>query len=308
MPPKEKTLGHGPAMAFAQAVLDQQWSSADSLFLGAPLADQGHMISVASDIGGSPGYLNPWVSGGSEVGQLLRGATRIVRAWDQRSGVSVDQVAPEVVDEFHSTLEAAESDLFAAADAMPHSSIPWQHLLTSGRGLRTNRIELDDRYVKHIERGELLAGHMSFQQLISKKWAGSNEEMWEHAEWATRSAAPGSPKHALVAIALIESHIKPDVRHDNVRQLPSILGKDEIIDSAARNGYEDEAFDAETPAGAMALSAWFTLHYIMGNWDAAAELIPRIGNRFTRFPMSYFQSAAWPEIQQYVSNRLVRAA
>ena len=132
--------------------------------------------------------------------------------------------------------------------------------------------------------------------------------MWEHAEWATRTAAPGSAKHALVAIALIESHIKPDVRHDNVRELPSLLGKTELIGEAARNCYEEDAFDADSPEGAMALSAWFTLHYIMGNWEAAGDLIPRIGHRFTRFPMSYFQNAGWPEIQQYVSNRLVSVA
>lgn len=308
MPPQEKTLGHGPSMAFTQAVLDQQWSSAETLFSGASLADQGHMISVASDTGGSADWLNAWVVDGSGIGQLLRGATRIVQAWEQRSGASADQVAPEVIDAFHSTLEDAESDLFAAADALPDSSIPWQHLLTSGRGLHTGRVELDDRYVKHIERGELLAGHMSFQQLISKKWAGSNEEMWEHAEWATRTAAAGSAKHALVAIALIESHIQPDIRHDNVRQLPRLLGKDEIIATAAESCYGDSAFEADQPEGAMALSSWFTLHYIMGDWEAAASLIPRIGDRFTRFPMSYFQDATWPEIQQYVRNRLVRAA
>ena len=310
IPDASKTLGHAEAIRFSQDILDERWEDAEATFARGSLVDQAHMVSVASDMAGDPSSYDPWVALGTGTGvaQLLRGATSIVTAWNVRSGARSDEVSAEAIDEFHRFLERAENDLHAAAELMPESSIPWQQLLTSGRGLHVNRLEMDDRYVRHIERGELLSGHMSFQQLISSKWAGSHEEMWEHAEWINKTAKPGSPNHALVAVALIESHIKPNVRHDNIRQLPAMIGKSEIIGEAAHKSYADVSFDASTPEGAMALSAWFTLHYLMGNWDHAGSLIPMMGDRFSRFPMNYFQDATWPQIQQYVSSRLMGAA
>lgn len=310
MPEAAKTLGHPQAIEFTQSILEQRWADAETLFADSVLVDQAHLISVASDVGGSPDSCNEWINLGTQSGvaELLRGATAIVSAWEVRSSASAESVDAEVLDEFHRLLEAAEADLHAAAELMPGNSIPWKHLLTSGRGLHASRTEMDNRYVRHIELGELLAGHMSFQQFISRKWAGSHEEMWEHAEWINQTSTPGSPNPALVAIALIEHHIKPDVHHDNIRQLPEMIGRSQIVGEAAFKSYADEGFDASTPEGAMALSAWFTLHYLMGNWDHAAGLMPRIGDRFTRFPMTYFHDSSWSEIQQYVSARVARAA
>ena len=295
-------------MEFTQAILDQRWSDAEASFASRPLIDQAHMVSVASDSGGPDGHLDGWAMGTTGLSELVRGARKIVSAWDARSAASAESVNAAAIDEFHTELEEAERLLHAAAELMPDSSIPWQQLLTSGRGLHRNRMEMDDRYVRHIERGELLAGHLSFQQLISRKWAGSHEEMWEHAEWITRTAPGGSPNHVLVAVALIEHHIKSDVRHDNICELPQMIRKTEIIGEAAHRSYGDPNFDAASPQGAMALSAWFTLHYLMGNWANAAELIPMIGDRFARFPMVYFQDASWSELSQYVNTRLVQAA
>lgn len=308
MPGPAKTLGHAPAIAFTQALLDQRWADAEALFARTPLVDQAHMVSVASDCGGPLDHLNSWETNTTGLAELVRGAQLIVAAWDSRSGANAESVAASAIDEFHKGLEEAERLLHAAAELMPASSIPWQQLLTSGRGLHRNRMEMDDRYVRHIERGELLAGHLSFQQLISRKWAGSHEEMWEHAEWITRTAPAGSPNHVLVAVALIEHHIKSDVRHDNICELPQMIRKTDIISHAAHRSYADPNFDVATPQGAMALSAWFTLHYLMGNWSNAAELVPMIGDRFARFPMVYFQDASWPELCQYVDSRLVRVA
>lgn len=308
MPTQAKILGHAPAVEFTQAILDKRWSDAEASFAQQSLVDQAHMVSVASDCGGFIEHLDSWETGTTGLSELVQGARMIVAAWDARSGASAESVNAAAIDEFHSGLEKAEELLHAAAELMPTSSIPWQQLLTSGRGLHRNRMEMDDRYVRHIERGELLAGHLSFQQLISRKWAGSHEEMWEHAEWITRTAPAGSPNHVLVAVALIEHHIKSDVRHDNICELPQMISKTEIIGHAAHRSYGDPNFDAASPQGAMALSAWFTLHYLMGNWTNAAQLIPMIGDRFARFPMVYFQDASWPELSQYVNTRLVQVA
>ncbi len=310
IPEPAKTLGHHGAICFTQAILDGRWIDAEELFFREGLVDQAHMVSVASDLGGDPATLEPWVQLGTETGlsELLRGATSIVTAWNLRSGGRSDEVSNDVLNEFHRLLGTAEVDLHNAAELMADSSIPWKHLLTSGRGLHVNRHEMDDRYVRHIERGELLSGHMSFQQLVSSKWAGSHEEMWEHAEWISRTASLGSVNHALVAVALIEDHVKPSVRHETIRHLPALIGKSELLGAAAHKSYGDPLFDAATPEGAMALSAWFTVHYLMGNWEQAALLMPVLGDRFTRFPMSYFQDTTWPELQHYVHARLVRAA
>ncbi len=308
MPPQAKTLGHQPAINFTQAILEQRWADAEAAFSSQPLVDQAHMVSVASDCGGPAEHLDGWESGTTGLSELVRGARQIVAAWDARSGAKAEAVSVAAIDEFHTGLEEAERLLHAAAELMPTSSIPWQQLLTSGRGLHVNRMEMDDRYVRHIERGELLSGHLSFQQLISRKWAGSHEEMWEHAEWITRTAPAGSPNHVVVAVALIEHHIKSDVRHDNICELPQMIRKTEIIGEAAHLSYGDPSFDVASPQGAMALSAWFTLHYLMGNWANAAELIPMIEDRFARFPMVYFQDATWPELRQYVNARLVQVA
>lgn len=305
-----RTFGHPGAIHFADAVVDQRWGDAEAAFASASLVDQGHMISVVSNTVDSPDTLNDWIHQdlGSGVAELARGATAIVEAWDVRTGAPIDSVDSSIIDTFHETLETAEEFLFTAAEKMPESSIPWQHLLTSGRGLQTNRLELDERYVRHIELGELLGGHMSFQQLITRKWAGSHDEMWEHAEWILKTAPAGAPHLVLVAIALIEHHIKADVKYESIRQLPSLIGKSEILAAAAHRSYADPAFDDTTPEGAVALSAWFSLHYVMGNWELAAELAPRIGDRFAKFPMMYFQDASWEEIREFLNRRLVAIA
>ncbi len=303
-----QTLGNASAIRFTESVIDQDWDTAEQRFAHENLVDQSHMIAVASDTGGTADLLDDWVAEGSPVGRLLRGATAIVDAWETRSSMNAELVPLEAIDAFHSTLQDAENDLFAAAEEMPESSIPWQHLLTSGRGLSVNRLELDERYVKHIELGQSLRGHMSFQQLISQKWAGSHDEMWEHAQWCTRTAPTGSPNHSLVATALIENHIQPNVRYDSVHELPDLIGKREVLQDAADKCYRNDQFDSETPEGAMALSSWFTLHYLMGDWDSAAELLPMLGDRFARFPMIYFRDASWDEIRSYVDMRLMKAA
>ncbi len=309
VPAIERTFGHSAAIAFSQAIIDKRWSDAEQLFGANALVDQGHMVSVASNIGGGPASLDPWVSEGHQTGvaELVRGALGIVDAWDTRSGAAAAALESSVIDTFHETLGQAETDLGNAADKMPASSLPWQHLLTSGRGLHVNRMEMDDRYVRHIERGELLAAHMSFQQLVSKKWAGSHEEMWEHAEWILHTARAGSPNHVLVAIALIEHHIKADVRYESIRELPGLIGKSEALARAAHRSYADPNFDASTPEGAMALSAWFTLHYLLGNWELASDLVPMIGDRFAQFPMAYFQETSWAELQTFLNKRMLTA-
>ena len=310
LPPVSRTFGHPDAIEFARAVADQRWGDAEGVYSSCSLVDQGHLISVASNLGVTSETLDDWVRQdlGSGVAELTRGATAIVEAWGVRSGAPVEAVDSSIIDTFHETLATAEKFLFAAADKMPDSSIPWQHLLTSGRGLHINRLEMDERYVRHIELGELLAGHMSFQQLITRKWAGSHDEMWEHAQWMLNTAPAGSPHLVIVAIALIEHHIKADVKYENIRQLPGLIGKSEILAAAAHRSYADPSFDASTPEGAIALSAWFTLHYVMGNWDLAANLVPLIGDRFANFPMAYFQDSSWAELQQFLNKRLVPVA
>lgn len=310
IPEASKTLGHELAVTFSQSILDERWTDAEAAFAASSLVDQAHMVEVASDMGGARTVFDSWTAMGTGTGlcELLRGATAIVTAWDIRSGASNESVSSEAIDEFHELLGAAEEDLHSAAELMPNNSIPWRHLLTSGRGLRINRVEMDERYVRHIERGELLAGHMSFQQLISSKWSGSHEEMWEHAEWINRTSQPGSPNHALVAVALIENHIMTRTKHDTIRELPKMIGKSDIIGHAAHQSYGDASFDASTPEGAMALSAWFTVHYVMGNWEHAGSLMEMMGTRFSRFPMNYFHDSTWPQIQQYVYARLAGVA
>lgn len=304
--PVSRTFGHRGAIDFADTVAGQRWVDAEAMFQAASLVDQAHMVNVASSLKASPESFADWVQQdvGSGVAELVWGATEIVKAWEVRSGAAINVLDSSVIDNFHETLQGAEEHLFAATDKMPDSSLPWQHLLTSGRGLHVNRFELDNRYVRHIERGELLGGHMSFQQLITKKWAGSHEEMWEHAEWILNTAPAGAPQLAVVPVALIENHIKAELKYESIRDLPELIGKSEMLEAAVQRSYLDPAFDGSTPDGATALSAWFTFHYVMGDWERASELVPLIGERFAKFPMMYFQDTSWEELRDYVGRRL----
>lgn len=301
-------LGHDGALNFCNAIAGEQWEQAEAIFTSHNPNEQAHLISTASNIDVPHRGLDQWFEHdfGSGVAELVQGAVSIVQAWEVRSGASEQD--REVIDRFHLTLESAEKHLFSASEKMPDNPVPWQHLLTSGRGLHINRLSMDDRYVNMIQRGELLLGHMSFQQLISRKWSGSHEEMWEHANWILATSSPGSPHHVLVAIAFLEHHINPDVTYDSITELPRLINRREELAEAAHKSYGDVHFDASTPEGAQALSAWFTVHYLLGNWELAADLVPLIGERFSRFPMAYFQDVSWPELQSYVERRLVAVA
>ena len=310
MPDYRVVMGHSGAVEFSQAIINGQWAVAEDLYSRASTnEDRQHLVIVASQTGGRPDRLDPWVEGSVKPGLalMMRGEMGMTWAWDARTSQRAEQVSPEMFQEFWARLRAADVDLLAATKELPDSPVPWVSLLTTARGLQIPKAEAEERYINHVQRGALLEGHYSFQQFVCHKWFGSHDEMWEHAEFVCDNAADGSVALSVASMALVEHWLseanEPDSIYEYALELLTSSGKKDFVLEAQRRAYSHPSFPVATPHGLRALEAMFTSYLMSEHIAKAASLITPIGDRYTNRPYGYFQDVSWPVFRESVRTR-----
>ena len=301
VPGDEITYCYPSAIQFAEAVMAEAWPLVERLYAGASPDEQVHLVHVASSTLGSPTRFDPWVATGAGSGLALtiRGAAYLRCAWNQRL-IEPSDTSKKARLAFSGTLELAEQDLVLATLEMEESPVPWVPLLEVTRNLARPRAVAEQRYIAHVERGALLAGHLEFQQFVSKKWAGSHRDMWDHAEFVCNGAPEGSPEFAIAAMAFIE-HWLDECQTGSSAEDGSLLleqiGKTGMITDAIDRSYGSDAFDLLSVASAKALETFFAYYWSLADFSAAAELVPKMGKRYSGMPMGYFTNEPWSVVR-----------
>ena len=299
VPDESVTYCYPLATQFAEVIVAGAWPMAERLFESAASDEEkAHLVSVASATGGKPERFDSWVDGSANPGVALtiRGATGVRRAWDARLAAPGDSSRSAAV-AFWSGLESADADLLRATVALPDSSVPWVSLLESARGLERPRHEVEQRYINHVERGAFLAGHLEFQQFVTKKWFGSHSEMWEHAEFVCQSAPDGSPELAIAPMAFIEQWLdecQSGASHaENSSWMLNQSGRQSFLEHAVDSSLMSDSFDLLTVGAAKALETFFAYYWSLADFGSAAALVPAMGRRYSGNPMGYFTKDPW---------------
>ena len=315
IPNETVTYSYPAAVQFAEAIVSEAWPMAERLYGAASSPDeQSHLVAVGSSTGGLPSKFDSWVETTMTPGlaHILRGMTTMKRAWavrDQEAG----KLSKKGAQVFWTELQAAEADILLATVELPESPVPWVPLLKCSRGLQRPRRAIEQQYINHVERGALLAGHLEFQQYMSKKWLGSNEEMWDHVSFVTNSAPDGSSFFAVAAMAFIEEWVdKCQSGQTNAEDASEMLadsGRSGQLIEAANRCFGHPDFDLLAVSSAKALEIFFAYFWAIGDFVSAAAVSAKMGRRYSGHPMSYFTNDPWPVVRATARNaaKAVRA-
>ena len=303
VPDATATYSYPSAIQFAEALVAEAWPMAERLYDAASSSDeQNHFISVAGATGGPASRYDAWVEGSSSPGLSLtvRAANRMKTAWsirDRQAGNSNKKTTQD----FWTSLEAAEEDLVLATIEFADSPVPWVQLLRCARGLERPRRPVEQIYINHVERGALLAGHLEFQQYMTKKWFGSHDEMWDQVYYVSTSEPDGSPSFAVAAMAFIEEWVDQCqsglTDDDDASGMLVASGRKSQLIEAAQRSYGHESFDLLSVSSAKALEIFFTYYWSIGDFVSAAKVSSKMGKRYSGHPMVYFTDEPWTVVK-----------
>lgn len=314
VPDDTVTYCYPSAIQFAEALVAGAWPLAERLFAQSAESpdNQAHLLRVAAHTGGDPSRFDQWVDGSPSPGvpQMIRGANRLRRAWNEhlQSGPKKSSKQQKrLLEEF----EAAEVDLVLSSIELDESPVPYIPLLEVTRILARPRQVAEQRYVAHVERGALLAGHLQWQRFVSKAYTGSHRDMWEHVDYVCRGAEAGSPSLAIAPMAFIEQWLDECAMGTDAANASWMMkqeGLEPILQDAARRSYGSQSFDLLSTGSAKALEIFFTFHWSVGDFVSAAALTKRMGKRYSGDPMGFFSKDSWSTIRATAESLAQQAA
>jgi hypothetical protein len=151
--------------------------------------------------------LDAWVATEpeSQLARLVRGRHAIKWAWDARGGGRGSGVGEDAARLFVERLELAREDLLHAAELDPRDPAPWAFLITVDRGLSEDLEVAREHFgLATVRDPENFTAHEQMVTLLTEKWLGSHDQMFEFARAAAEKAPPGSDLGALVLLAHTE--------------------------------------------------------------------------------------------------------
>ncbi|CAN5427152.1 hypothetical protein BH10ACT8_BH10ACT8_16220 [soil metagenome] len=231
---------------------------------------------------------------------LLLGRTRLDEAWATRGGGWAEQVGPDRFASFHAGLDSAKEGLLSAAELAPHDPVPWEQLQWFALGAE---LGIEDQHTIWSNVSELAPtlypAHRARLQLLSEKWAGSHEEMFEFARASVTAAPSGDPLVSMLPLAHFEYLLR--VRyHAQKKGSPKdflrvqatyfsgeVLAEVLVAEAKWLDGRRPHPRDLEAHhlfGGAFALAP--------GQSDRARWHLSQVGNRVHDLPWGYFSGTA----------------
>ena len=194
---------HRPAAELLQHTLDARtWD------------DRSHVVDVFAGVSlRAPQWLDDWEASAPDDGglALVRAATGIHRAWEHRSRMQASDVSQEQFEAFHATLADTTALLQRAADLLPGDPEPWALALVHARGLEAPP-EVWHDYLSSVRAADPwhYGGHRAAMELLTAKWFGSHEEMYDFARRVAAEAPEDARVRTLPLAAVLEQMASGD--------------------------------------------------------------------------------------------------
>ncbi|MCP2313879.1 hypothetical protein [Kitasatospora paracochleata] len=318
MPLLRRLFGRGPAAAAAAPapevdpacgdaelrLMQAQAAAGDWAALRAGLSavtDEADLTWLVAEVAETPGsevWLAETVAAQPEDASalLLSGARQVSWAWEARTRARAQHVSREQWQVFGERLEAAEEQLYAAAEREPSWLAPWYFLQISGRGASLGPDVARYRFEAALRRRpDHLGSHRQRLQQLCPKWGGSREEMHEFARGAMLAAPEGSPLGELVALAHIEHWLELDQGDDR-----AYIGRKDVreqLHEAAERSVLHPAY--RRGRGWQSAFNTFAMAFSIAGQPATAELLFReLDSTVTRFPWAYLNSSPGEAFRQ----------
>ncbi|MCX5296403.1 hypothetical protein OG898_07845 [Streptomyces sp. NBC_00193] len=283
-----------PALADLRAhVHRQDWGAVAAAFDA--LGDEDDR-AIASRVVGEQHNAEPFLNGAMAddpgdplVRSLL--AERMIRlGWAVRSSARAHDVPAARFQQFHGYLRRAELLLIDVCAEHPRYALAWYLRTITSRGLQLGPGETRRRYERLAEHHpHHYAGQQQLLQQLCPKWGGSWETAHAFAGECARTAPPGGPGGALVAIAQLEQYAE-SLDGSDTRRAEKYLATPENrahLLAAARHSVLHPDARAEAYAHTDAHNAFAAAHSAAARPADAAPHFRVLGDRASRFPWDY---------------------
>jgi hypothetical protein len=247
--------------------------------------DRTHVVDMLAKASlRAPQWLDDWDAADPEDGgaALVRASTAIHRAWEHRSRLQASEVTQEQLDAFHATLSDATALLQRAVDMLPGDPEPWHLALIHARGLEAPpEVWLD--YLSSVRDVDPwhYAGHRAAMELLTEKWFGSHDEMYDFAARVAAEAPEGHRLRTLPLDAVFEHMAKEGPQVAAVRP-----GATEAVDLAAQWVTAHDDLGHHVVAGHRNTLVFVLFH--LQNFRAAYDELVAVGPYATSYPWGYY--------------------
>ncbi|MFI5759901.1 hypothetical protein ACIA8F_03050 [Streptomyces sp. NPDC051563] len=283
-----------PALADLRAhVHRQDWDAVAAAF--AALGDEDDR-AIASRVVGEQHNAETFLNGAMAqdpgdplVRSLL--AERLIRlGWGLRTSARAHDVPAGRFQQFHGYLRRAELLLIDVCAEHPRYALAWYLRTTTSRGLELGLGETRRRYERLAEHHpHHYAGQQQLLQQLCPKWGGTWEAAHSFAAQCARTAPPGAPAGALVAIAQLEQYADArdgsDARRGE-KYLAAPENRAQLL-AAARHSVLHPDARAGAYAHTDAHNAFAAAHSAAARPADAAPHFRVLGDRGSTFPWNY---------------------
>jgi hypothetical protein len=231
------------------------------------------------------------------------GVRLIEHAWEARGHGTSDTVSDKGHDLFKQRLQQADRELSQAAKLDPADPTPWAHRLTVARGLGLGQGHARQLYQEAAKRyPQHYTAHMQMLAVLTEKWGGSHQAMFDFARKAAERAGEGSHLGVLVIYAHIERWLY--YRFDDDKKGMDKYPKERATQEECTSQYQRSLGSPQLQVRRTTILArnvaamWF---FLAKDRKRLQSEVAQIGNAYTDSPWGYWDTPerAYAEAAQY---------
>ncbi|MFF1449037.1 hypothetical protein ACFVYF_12920 [Streptomyces sp. NPDC058274] len=287
-----RALGDTRVLALVEAADAGDWEAVKAALGPFDLGRDHQVLGQLADLDGVQEWIGQAVEEDKEhraTALLISGARHISWGWEARTAERAVNVTQDQWRVFHDRLRVAEEQLLEAAELRPDWITPWDHLLTSGRGMSLGHAVKEARLDAALRRDPLdLDIHVAWVSQLQPRWGGEPGQALAFARDALGRAPQGHRLGCVIAMAHIEEWVESD--EGDCLETPAVQAE---LRNAAEHSILHPAYawargwQHDFNTFAMALS-------LAGERHTARRVFQTLDGAFTKWPWTYF---AEPEKQ-----------
>lgn len=220
---------------------------------------------------------------GNAKAHFLYGDFLLDKAWEARSGAVAAQVSTKQIEGFYNYLNQAELELGKAKDLDSSFTGTYTGLLkvAMGQGDKQQAYKVYDEAYQHAP--EQLEHHLSMLVLLSEKWLGSEEEMFEFARKHAGRVSTG-PLKGLIPAAHFEAQLFMESNETEAYFSQSEVQKEIREAYLGVENIEPGIGFNERHQYFLALNFFAVIFQYMEDYKTASEIYEKIGGNHTGSP------------------------